>query len=110
MLQHQSTTGNCRQQGKDVFDILYTVLNYDKGIQDAIVGFAEEVRAGNRACIDARTCLETMFKDERAPGPVRASHFLLGEQRVDEHSDLSFRRNKIRQQMVDVAKALKGAI
>ncbi|MCC5848773.1 MAG: nucleotidyl transferase AbiEii/AbiGii toxin family protein [Verrucomicrobia bacterium] len=96
-----------RQQGKDVFDILYTVQNYDGGPDAALKGFAEELRAKNRACIDAMKCLETMFKDEQAPGPVRASHFLLGQREPDEHSDISFRRSQIRQQMVDVAAALR---
>ncbi len=99
-----------RQQGKDVFDILYTVQNYDGGLRAALAGFAEEVRVGNRACIDALTCLDNMFKDERAPGPVRASHFLLGEQRADEHPDMRFRRNQIRQQMVDIAAALRRGV
>ena len=99
-----------RQQGKDVFDILYTALNYDRGPQAALEGFAEEVLAGNPACADALTCLEKMFKDERSPGPVRASHFLLGEQRADEHPDTRFRRTQIRQQMVDIATALRRAV
>lgn len=97
-----------RQQGKDVFDLLYTVSNYDYGQNAALQGFAGEVKVGNRACIDAVKCLETLFTDERAPGPVRASHFILGEQRGDENEDMRFRRIQIRQQMVDVAAALRS--
>ncbi len=99
-----------RQEGKDVFDLLYTVLNYDQGTRAALMGFAVEVEAGNRACKDAITCLDILFKDENAPGPVRASHFLLGAQDPDEHEDTRYRRNLIRQQMVDVARALRGVV
>ena len=99
-----------RQQGKDVFDILYTVQNYDGGIAAAVEGFAKEVRAGNRACVDAVTCLKTHFANENAPGPVRASHFLLGAPRDSRKGDDELRRMQIRQQMVDVAQALRDAL
>lgn len=94
-----------RQQGKDVFDLLYTVMHYDSGTRAALKGFAGEVKAGNPACVDAMKSLDILFADERAPGPVRASHFILGE-----HPDMRFRRNRIRQQMVDVAAALRKAM
>jgi len=97
-----------RQQGKDVFDLLYTVINYDQGIQAALDGFPEEVRSGNRACADAIKCLKTLFADENAPGPVRASHFLLGPPGTNTGADEDFRRIQIRQQMVDVAAALRA--
>ena len=73
-------------------------------------GFAEEVRAGNPACRDAIRCLETLFKDEQAPGPMRASHFLLGPPGESGHPDEAFRRTQIRQQMVDVAAALRRVL
>ncbi|MEX1118991.1 MAG: hypothetical protein WEB60_09375 [Terrimicrobiaceae bacterium] len=47
-----------RQQPKDAFDILYTILHYDGGTDAAISAFAEEVRLGNPACRDA---LRTLF-------------------------------------------------
>ena len=99
-----------RQQGKDVFDLLYTIVNYEQGTQAAVDGFAEEVRAGNPACRDAIRCLETLFKDEQAPGPMRASHFLLGPPGESGHPDEAFRRTQIRQQMVDVAAALRRVL
>ncbi len=79
-------------------------------ISTALAGFAEEVKVGNRACVDALKCLETLFNNENAPGPVRASHFLLGLSGESGHADEAFRRTQIRQQMVDVAKALRGVV
>jgi hypothetical protein len=93
-----------------VFDLLYTVLNYDQGRQAAIEGFAREVQAGNPACEDAIKCLNTLFADEDAPGPVRASHFLLGPPDADTGANEDFQRIQLRQQMVDLAQALRGAV
>ena len=67
-----------RQQPKDAFDILYTILHYDGGINAAITAFATEVRVGNPACIDALHTLREHFATETSPGPVKASHFILG--------------------------------
>ncbi len=47
-----------RQQPKDAFDIVYTLLFYDKGTNAAVAAFAEEVRLNNPACPDAIQCLE----------------------------------------------------
>ena len=49
-----------RQQPKDAFDILYTILHYDGGTDAAIVAFAEEVRLGNPACPDALRTLPSI--------------------------------------------------
>src|SRR5439155_3542750 len=39
-----------REEGKDAFDILYTLLHYDQGTAAAIAAFGEEVRANSAAC------------------------------------------------------------
>ena len=98
-----------RQQPKDAFDILYTILHYDGGTDAAIVAFAEEVRLGNTACPDALQALRKHFPDESAPGPVKASHFVLGIAAPGEPADTRFLRSSIRQDMVDAAARLLKA-
>ena len=95
-----------RQQPKDAFDILYTILHYDGGTDAAIAAFAEEVRLGNSACPDALLTLRKHFPDESAPGPVKASHFVLGSAAPGEPADTRFLRTSIRQDMVDAAARL----
>jgi hypothetical protein len=92
-----------RQQPKDAFDILYTVLHYDGGTAAAIEAFALEVNASNPACSDALRALETHFLEEAAAGPVLASHFVMGEPGRDESEDSKYKRTIIRQDMVDIA-------
>jgi len=60
-----------RQQGKDAFDLLYTLLHYDGGTKTAVDAFAAEARSINPAFRDARTALETLFANEDSPGPVK---------------------------------------
>lgn len=98
-----------RQQPKDAFDILYTVLHYDGGTEATIAGFAEEVRLKNPACMDALRTLEEHFSNESAPGPVKASHFVLGPASSQESEDIRYRRISIRQDMIDAAMKLKAA-
>lgn len=98
-----------RQQPKDAFDILYTLRHYDGGTAAAIAAFAEEARLGNPACPDALLTLEQHFATETSPGPVKASHFVLGEAARGESEDLRFLRTSIRQDMVDAAAALLSA-
>ncbi|TSA37359.1 MAG: hypothetical protein D4R65_00970 [Verrucomicrobiaceae bacterium] len=98
-----------RQQPKDAFDILYTILHYDGGTDAAIAAFAEEVRLGNPACPDALQTLRKHFPDENAPGPVKASHFVLGTAAPGEPADTRFLRTSIRQDMVDAAARLLNA-
>lgn len=95
-----------RQQPKDAFDILYTILHYDGGTDAAMAAFAEEVRFGNPACPDALRTLEEHFQTETSPGPVKASHFVLGQAQPGESEDTRFRRIMLRQEMVDAAAAL----
>lgn len=98
-----------RQQPKDAFDILYTILHYDGGTDAAIAAFAEEVRRSNTACPDALRTLSEHFANESSPGPVKASHFVLGGVGPQESSDSRFRRATIRQDMVDAAARLFSA-
>lgn len=94
------------QQPKDAFDILYTLRHYDGGSAAAITAFAEEVRAGNPACTDALRTLKEHFQMETSPGPVKASHFVLGQAQPSESEDTRFLRTTLRQDMVDAAAQL----
>jgi len=98
-----------RQQPKDAFDLLYTLLHYDRGTEAAIASFAGEVRVGNTACPDALRSLTEYFAAESSPGPVKASHFVLGDVVPGESSDVGFVRATIRQDMVDAAALLLKA-
>jgi hypothetical protein len=98
-----------RQQPKDAFDILYTLLHYDGGSAAAIAAFAEEVRLDNPASPDALRTLREHFANETSPGPVKASHFVLGEIVPGESEDIHFERTTIRQDMVDAAERLLKA-
>lgn len=98
-----------RQQPKDAFDILYSLLHYDGGSELAITAFAEEVRVGNPACPDALRTLREHFVSESSPGPVKASHFVLGDIQPGESEDTRFMRTTIRQDMVDAAARLLKA-
>ncbi|MGC9451854.1 MAG: hypothetical protein ACP5I4_10440 [Oceanipulchritudo sp.] len=98
-----------RQQPKDAFDILYTVKYYDKGPDDAIAAFANEADLDNPAFPDALQALQALFSGESDPGPVKASHFVLGQQQSGESSQVREHRILIRQDMVDIAQALLRA-
>lgn len=99
-----------RQQGKDAFDFLYTLLHYDGGTGAAVEAFANEARFGNPAFPDARRALESLFVDESSPGPVRAAHFVFGPQDTSEDLDTDIRRVQIQQDAVTVAQMLQKAI
>lgn len=98
-----------RQQPKDAFDILYTLRHYDGGTAAAIAAFAEEVRLGNPACPDALRTLKEHFANETSPGPVKASHFVLGQATPGDSEDTRFLRAMLRQDMVDAAAQLRKA-
>jgi hypothetical protein len=99
-----------RQAPKDAFDILYTLLHYDRGTNAALAGVGEEVRVGNPACPDAVACLGQHFRDEQASAPVRAANFVLGPSVPGESEDTRFRRRQIQQDMVDAGRLLQKAI
>jgi hypothetical protein len=84
-----------RQAPKDAFDILYTLLHYDRGTKAAVTAFGEEVRAGNPACADAVNCLHQHFRDEQSSAPVRAASFVFGQAVPGESGDLRIRRLQI---------------
>jgi hypothetical protein len=98
-----------RQQPKDAFDILYTLRHYDGGSAAAFAAFAGEVRVGNPACTDALRTLQEHFQTESLPGPVKASHFVLGQAQSGESEDTRFLRTTLRQDMVDAAAQLLKA-
>jgi hypothetical protein len=99
-----------RQAPKDAFDILYTLLHYDRGTRAAITAFGDEVNAGNPACADAVACLNQHFRDEQSSAPVRAASFVLGQAAPRETGDLLYRRRQIQQDMVDAGRLLRAAI
>ncbi len=99
-----------RQQPKDAFDILYTLRHYDGGTAAAVAAFAEEAHVGNPACPDALRTLQEHFTNETSPGPVKASHFVLGQATRDESPDTRFLRTTLKQDMVDAAALLLKAV
>lgn len=82
-----------RQQPKDAFDIVYTLMHYDHGLGVATAAFAEEGGAKNPAFAEALECLKSQFQSENAPGPVRAAYFVFGEVLAGESED-SFSTDK----------------
>ena len=99
-----------RQAPKDAFDILYTLLHYDRGTEAAVAAFGEEVGAGNPACADAVVCLNQHFRDEQSSAPIRAASFVLGQPAPGESGDLLLQRRQIQQDMVDAGRLLRTAI
>lgn len=86
-----------RQQGKDAFDLLYTMLHYDEGTSAAIRAFAAEGVAQNPAFPDAQQALNELFQDERSPGPIKAAGFVLGAPQSRDSEDLRMRRIQVQQ-------------
>jgi hypothetical protein len=86
-----------RQQGKDVFDLLYTMLHYDRGTQAAVESFARESKAGNPAFADARVALEKLFAGESSPAAIKAAHFVFGSPQAAQTEDLRMQRLQVQQ-------------
>jgi len=99
-----------RQAPKDAFDILYTLLHYDRGTEAAVAAFGDEVGAGNPACTDVVVCLNQHFRDEQSSAPIRAANFVLGQRAPGESGDLLLQRRQIQQDMVDAGRLLRTAI
>ena len=99
-----------REQPKDAFDILYTLLHYDRGSAAAVAGFVEEIRAQNTACPDALLCLQRHFDSETSLGPSKAAQFFPGPATSGEPADLRFQRLQIQQEMVNAARLLTGGL
>jgi hypothetical protein len=99
-----------RQAPKDAFDILYTLLHFDRGTNAAVTAFGEEVRIRNPACSDATACLKQHFRDEQSSAPIRAANFVLGPMAARESEDIRIQRLQIQQEMVDAGRLLQKAI
>jgi hypothetical protein len=99
-----------RQQGKDAFDLLYTMMHYDGGTAAAVDAFAAEAKAGNPAFPDAARALETLFSNESSPGPIKAAHFVFGQPRATESNDTRTRRLQVQQDALDAGLMLAKAI
>jgi len=99
-----------REEGKDAFDILYTLLHYDRGTAAAVAAFVEETRAGNAACPDALRCLEKHFQSEASLAPTKAARFFPGPVTPNEPAGIGFQRLQIQQEMVNAAGLLKAAL
>jgi hypothetical protein len=99
-----------REEGMDAFDILYTLLYYDRGTTAAVAAYVEETRAGNAACPDALRCLEKHFHSEASLAPTQAAQFFPGPVTPNEPADLRFQRLQIQQEMVNAARLLKAAL
>jgi hypothetical protein len=95
-----------RQQGKDAFDLLYTMLHYDRGTPAAVQAFAAEGVAQNPAFPDAQQALNELFQDERSPGPIKAAGFVFGAPRSRDSEDLRMRRIQVQQDMRTAASLL----
>ena len=99
-----------REQPKDAFDILYTLLHYDRGPAAAVAAFADEVRAENTAGPDALLCLQRHFDSEASLDPSKAAQFFPGPATPGEPADLRFQRLQIQQEMVNAARLLNGGL
>jgi len=99
-----------RQAPKDAFDLLYTLLHYDRGTPAAVAAFGEEIGARNAACPDAVACLRQHFRDEQSSAPVRAAMFVLGPPVPGESGDMRFRRLQIQQDVVDAGRLVLAAV
>jgi len=99
-----------RQQGKDAFDLLYTLSYSDAGTPAAVDAFAAEAKAGNPAFPDAKRALKTLFSAEHSPGPVKAAHFVFGPPSPSDSADFRTRRLQVQQDAVSAALMLAKAI
>jgi len=99
-----------RQAPKNAFDILYTLLHYDRGTNAAVAALGEEVRAGNPAGPDATACLNQHFRDEQSSARFRAATFVLVQLMAGESADIRIQRLQIQQDMVDAGRLLQKAI
>jgi len=93
-----------RAQGKDVFDVVTAVRNYDKGAAEAARLFRGE-REENLAFGKALEILGERFKDERSKGPVQYADFCIGG--LDAvNPDVEFRRKQLINEALHVADLL----
>ena len=93
-----------RAESKDVFDIVYSVKNYDRGPDEAARLFREEADC-NPAYESALRILERRFLEEGAKGPTQYADFLTSGQRGPEVRE---ERARLANETVDVAIRLLG--
>lgn len=93
-----------RKAPKDAHDILYLVMNYIDGTTAAVAGFQEERRVGNRGINHALNCLQDLFSNPDAEGPLACAAFQLNNQHNEPQNEQESLR--IRQQCVTLAQAL----
>ena len=89
-----------RRAPKDAYDILLAVTGFVGGYRAALDGFKAEKTAGNSGMATALACLEADFCDPDRDGPARAAAF---------HPGGAEERERVRQDMVTVGRALSGA-
>jgi hypothetical protein len=95
-----------RAQGKDVFDIVRVVRDYDGGVAEAIRAFQAE-RDVNPAYAMAVDTLRARFGDERAKGPAQYANFCLpGTEPAS--ADRRFGHRQRANEALDVAHLLLG--
>jgi hypothetical protein len=64
----------------------------------------------NPAFSDALKCLQIHFENESSPAPIKAAHFLFGEQIETGSEDRRIQRLQIQQQMVDAGRLMLFAL
>lgn len=94
---------SARAESKDVFDVVYSVMNYDKGPDKTAELFRAEVGV-NPAFKPAQLVLEERFQNERSKGPVQYADFCTRGQPEDE--DIKSIRARYANEAVDVARLL----
>ena len=91
-----------RAQSKDVFDVVYSVMNYDKGPQEAARLFRAE--AGINPAYDlAQQILAERFQNEHSKGPVHYAEFCTSGQTGNDIQDIRARHVN---EALDVARLL----
>jgi len=99
-----------RQQGKDIFDLLYTLLHYDGGTHAAVDSFARESKAENPAFADARYALENLFDGDSSPAAIKAAHFVFGSPQATEPEERKMRRLQTQQDVQLAGRMLLQAV
>jgi hypothetical protein len=93
-----------RAEPKDLFDTIYTVFNYDGGIEAAVAAFKAEEEAKNLAFPIARRVLQERFNDEQEKGPRAYATFC--ESGMPAGGDAEFTRDTLAADAVTAAQRL----
>ena len=97
-----------RAEPKDLFDVIYSVLNYDGGVAAAVEAFQAEQAAKNLAYPIAQCVLEERFRDEQEKGPQAYATFCLGEFDPGAGTDGNFKHAALAAEAVTVVRQLLG--